>query len=143
MTEWATKEPCLDTKEKRDVSSSENLDEDVLSHLAALADEDDPHFLNHLIDRFNAVNTVKMQQLREAIESGDKKQLVYWAHYVRGSSLNMGAKKMSDAAGQLEDRSEESPEVLQSLLSALEAAYRDAAAELELKWRNQSAFKST
>jgi HPt (histidine-containing phosphotransfer) domain-containing protein len=68
------------------------LDEEVLAQLRELGGEDDPEFLNSVIDQFLDDGPVRIRAIRQAVESANAEALTKAAHSLKGSCQNIGAK---------------------------------------------------
>jgi HPt (histidine-containing phosphotransfer) domain-containing protein len=77
----------------------EPLDEVVLAGLRELGDAD---LLSELSTMFLADASSRLAALREAVKGGDAKSVEQIAHALKGSSGNMGAKRMAKICAELE-----------------------------------------
>jgi CheY-like chemotaxis protein len=77
----------------------EPLDEGVLTGLRELGDAD---LLSELSTMFLDDASSRLAALREAVEGGDAKSVEQIAHALKGSSSNMGAKRMAKICAELE-----------------------------------------
>jgi PAS domain S-box-containing protein len=62
-----------------------------------------------VIDIFKEEAPAQISDLRQAIETSDRKQLHFTAHKLKSSSLHFGAARFSELCSQLEDMAEEAP----------------------------------
>ncbi|MDA0739758.1 MAG: response regulator [Nitrospirae bacterium] len=78
------------------------LDEQVLQDLESLGDEEQPDFLQVVIQQFLDDQTKHMSAVAKAIEEKDPMALRRAAHSLKGSSYNVGARTLAGSAMALE-----------------------------------------
>ncbi|AHY47707.1 PAS domain S-box protein [Rubrobacter radiotolerans] len=78
------------------------LDPHVLEGLLALEDETAPDLFRELVETFERDTRERLLALRSALERGDFQDVARTAHALKGSSANMGAFRMSRAAGEVQ-----------------------------------------
>ncbi len=78
------------------------LDEQVLQDLESLGDEEQPDFLQVVIQQFLDDQTKHMTAVATAIEENDSMALRKAAHSLKGSSYNVGARALASSAMALE-----------------------------------------
>ena len=78
------------------------LDEQVLQDLQSLGDEDQPDFLQAVIQQFLEDQTKHVTAVETAIEDKDPLALRKAAHSLKGSSFNVGARALASSAMELE-----------------------------------------
>ena len=78
------------------------LDEQVLQDLESLGDEEQPDFLQVVIQQFLDDQTKHMTAVATAIEEKDPMALRKAAHSLKGSSYNVGARSLANSAMELE-----------------------------------------
>ncbi|MBF0442700.1 MAG: response regulator, partial [Oligoflexales bacterium] len=86
------------------INLEENMDEidrKVIENLNKLGGGD-PMFLNELIDMYFKLIPEISEQLRKSLTDNDRKAVVHYAHKMKGTSRNLGAKKIGDLCEILE-----------------------------------------
>lgn len=78
------------------------LDDQVLQDLESLGDEEQPDFLQVVIQQFLDDQTKHMTAVSKAIEENDPMALRKAAHSLKGSSYNVGARALANSAMELE-----------------------------------------
>ncbi len=78
------------------------LDEQVLQDLESLGDEEQPDFLQTVIQQFLEDQPKHITAVETAIEDKDALALRKAAHSLKGSSLNVGAQALASRAMELE-----------------------------------------
>jgi HPt (histidine-containing phosphotransfer) domain-containing protein len=84
-------------------SEEDPLDHSVLLGLRELQVEGEPDILDELIELFLTDAPPQLAALREAVEAGDARYVERIAHTLKGSSANMGAKRMEPICAELEE----------------------------------------
>ncbi|RMG43911.1 MAG: sensor histidine kinase [Acidobacteria bacterium] len=84
--------------------AEETLDGRVLANLRALQDSDEPDIVTELIDLFLQDAPGQLTAIRQAIERGDAHALQRAAHSLKGSSANLGAKRLAALCLELEKK---------------------------------------
>ncbi|HET7271607.1 MAG TPA: PAS domain S-box protein, partial [Rubrobacter sp.] len=79
------------------------LDHDVLVGLRELQGDDETDIVAELSGMFLDDARSKLEELEEAVEEGDASSVERVAHTLKGSSGNMGARRMAAICAQLED----------------------------------------
>jgi two-component system sensor histidine kinase/response regulator len=79
------------------------LDERALASLRELQQEGEPDFVGELIELFLHDAPPQLAALRDAIEEEDADSVELIAHTLKGSSGSMGAKKMAEICGELQN----------------------------------------
>ena len=74
----------------------------MLASLRELQEEGEPDLLNELIEQFLTNVPPQLVVLREAVEAGDAHSVERIAHTLKGSSANMGAKRIGAICAKLE-----------------------------------------
>jgi HPt (histidine-containing phosphotransfer) domain-containing protein len=85
------------------VSEEPAVDAEVLAELQGLGGPDDPGFLPGLVREFLKHVDAAVPDLRRAVAAGDSKALERVAHGLKGSSGNLGAKRLSRLSTELQD----------------------------------------
>ncbi len=94
--------------EATDVSRSSSDDEEPavdmarLDELAELGDEEDPHWISSIVERFVEDTSGRIVKLVVASETGNATDLGLLAHALKGSCSNLGANRLSTLAKQLQ-----------------------------------------
>jgi HPt (histidine-containing phosphotransfer) domain-containing protein len=78
------------------------VDPVVIERLRDLGGADDPGFLKSLVDEFLGHAEKSVEDLRAAAVAGDAKRLAEVAHALKGSSANLGARRLSARAAEIE-----------------------------------------
>ncbi len=82
----------------------EALREQIRTALYALTGEDEPEFVNELIQSYLDSCTGLIAQLQTAIAEQNPTQLQYAAHSLKSSSASLGAQRLADLCQQLEQQ---------------------------------------
>jgi HPt (histidine-containing phosphotransfer) domain-containing protein len=108
------------------MTDSSILDSETLDNLRALGDEmEDDSFLKEVIDIYVSDTPKRLVEIRESLASGDATRLNRAAHSVKGSSANLGAKKVIAVARRIEEKSKESLDNLQADIDELETCFEE------------------
>ena len=83
-------------------SNEDALDRDVIAGLRELQGDDETDIVSELAGMFLDDARTGIQSLEEAVEKGDAPAVERMAHMLKGSSGNMGARRMSRLCGRLE-----------------------------------------
>jgi HPt (histidine-containing phosphotransfer) domain-containing protein len=111
--------------------SSEPLDINVIQSLRELQSEGED-FLGVIIDMYLHSSAESIEQLKQAVATGDDEGVRQNAHSLKGSSANLGAIKFAALCLQLETLArEKQPEQYEAALAAVESAYPQVAAALK------------
>ena len=103
------------------------LDEEVIASLRDIMDDD---FID-LIQTFLGDSEIRMQALRDATARGEPDTIRKAAHSFKGSSGNIGARRLSELCRQLEElMSAGRPADLQDFLFELERQHQELVAQL-------------
>ena len=107
------------------------IDLSVVQELLDLCDDDDLELFIELIDVFLRDAPTRIDSVVRGAESGDLEQVVFASHALKGSSGNLGAVALQDAADllQVAGRSGDLAAV-RAQVAALRAAFEAAASEL-------------
>ena len=97
MLRWAAR-PAANTSD----FPSEALDTRVTSQLLEL-EEEEPGFLCDVIDSFFATAEESIARMKSAIQHGDLVTLRAAAHMVRGSSQQLGARRLGATCAKIEN----------------------------------------
>ena len=97
----SAKEAALDSENGAD--GDPVLDEEVISGLRELQDSGGPGILAEIVGMFVEDAQLRLQNLREAVASGEPEDLERAAHALKGASGNVGARRMSRVAADLQE----------------------------------------
>jgi two-component system, sensor histidine kinase and response regulator len=100
--EKATVLEASDDSTAREDSAEDPLDRSVLASLCELQEEGEPNILDELIELFLTDVPPQLVDLWEAVEAGDACSVERIAHTLKGSTANMGAKRMEALCTELE-----------------------------------------
>jgi two-component system, sensor histidine kinase and response regulator len=99
LERWVSETPAPEEDNPQEAP----LDHDVLAGLRGLQGDDETDIVAELAGMFLDDARSGLQALEEAVEEGDAPAVERVAHTLKGSSGNMGARRMSDLCAQLED----------------------------------------
>jgi two-component system, sensor histidine kinase and response regulator len=83
---------------------SEVLERGQLDHLDSLRDEDNPDFLNDLIDLFLAETPQRLRAIGAAHAAQDATTAARVAHTLKGAAANFGARELQAVCARIEER---------------------------------------
>ena len=119
------------------------LDEQVLKDLESLSDDEQPDFLQVVIQQFLEDQTKHMTAIETAIEEKDPLALRKAAHSLKGSSFNVGARDLASRAMELEKLGAAGTlDGVEDLLGAFQKECRRARRALEQRIGAQSVGSS-
>jgi len=108
------------------------IDPDVFEELRTMLGDDDPSFLNSLIDDFISDTRNLLDSLGVAIETGNAKKLEHAAHTLKSSSAMFGAVAFSATCSKLETMGTSgATDDAGSMLETLETLYTKICIELD------------
>jgi HPt (histidine-containing phosphotransfer) domain-containing protein len=84
------------------VAVSDVLDMTVVEELLSLSDEGDPELLLDLIQLFLADGPSKLESIVAGLQSGDLDRMERAAHSLKGSSGNLGARRLQAACERMQ-----------------------------------------
>ena len=114
------------------MSDSSILDSEAIENLRALGDEmEDDSFLKEVIEIYLSDTPNRLAEIDECFVSGDAVKLNRAAHSIKGSSANLGAKKVIEVARRIEENSKESLADLEADIQLLKANFAEVKAALE------------
>jgi len=124
-------QPASFTKGDRPAVSGEQFDDSIDERLQQLEKETDGDFVVEIVDSYLEQSKINIGKLRESLDAKDTEQATYYAHSMRGASLNVGAKKLAERCQFIEESLETDSTVdLSPALSETEDLYRKTAAQL-------------
>ncbi len=113
------------------VEEAPAIDTSRLDELAELGDEEDPHWLTTILQRFEEDASSRVVKLVVAAETGNPKDLEQVAHALKGSCGNVGATTMAAIAHQLQTLGRSGTvDGAGDLIAALEREFARVKAEL-------------
>jgi len=122
IRKWGTvrREPDVPSDPSRN-DAAEPFDADLLARIKELEDETAPSFVRELIGLFLDEASSSLPRLRDAYRTLDRSALVQVAHKLRGSSLNLGAGKLSGLLAQAESIAKDDVSIVpDSLMESIE-----------------------
>lgn len=108
------------------------LDQGALQRLMDIGKQTDPGFLQQILDMFTRQAPQNLIEIREAVDRGDFNTLWKSAHKLKGTCLNIGAKRLGELCRSIEKKGK-GLEIsgLQSLCMQLEPVYQITVKELK------------
>jgi PAS domain S-box-containing protein len=104
MTESCLSEPGEDTSAHQIAINEEpSVDQETLAELRCLGGEDDPAFLNSIIEQFLEDAPRHIAEIRRAVDQKDSNSLMKAAHAFKGGCRNMGTKPLAAICFALEE----------------------------------------
>ena len=113
------------------------LDRTVLDELLASV-EGDRSFVAQLVETYVGDGATQLDQIDAAVASGDPEALIRPAHTLKSSSATVGAARLADLAGTLEQHARDGRSGDPASADALRAAWTEATAALQA-WLEQAA----
>lgn len=108
------------------MSDDEILDQTAIENLLMLGDEEgDDSFLKEVIGIFVEDTPIRLKELRDSYAANDQATFTRAAHSIKGSSSNVGAKRLCAVAQALEADARESIEGLDSRIAALDDSFAE------------------
>jgi HPt (histidine-containing phosphotransfer) domain-containing protein len=95
-------------QEKKQPNHYAGIDEDIFSWERLLDRFGDEETAIEVVSIFLSDNTERFEQLTKAIETGDIKQIKFFAHALRGAGGNIGSKNLWDIGSRMEHAAVES-----------------------------------
>ena len=83
------------------------LDHASLNALKDLADEDDPDFFSHLVQKYLETGEKQFQRLADAISAQNYMEIMMIAHQMKSNSASFGAMTLADLCAFLEKSAKE------------------------------------
>ncbi|MCI0486292.1 MAG: response regulator [Blastocatellia bacterium] len=83
---------------------SDIIDREALSNLQGLDDDEDSDFIVELVSIYLEDTSSRLEQLKEAVKRGDAEALYKVAHALKGSSANLGVKRVAALCAELEQK---------------------------------------
>lgn len=137
LGKW-THRPTLKAEPQPEKSKKAMLDENLLQSYRNLSD-DEPGFLDEVIDLFLEHAPTIMQDLRSVSDGKDPVRLQKLAHKLKGSASNLGAIQMAKICQIMEDRAKNlKAEEISPLLGDLEQEYGLVSKALQSHWKHNA-----
>ncbi len=136
LRKWAGKEHS-DMKNPKSASSEKGisealLDQNSIQRLMDIGRQTDPGFLQQVLDMFMKQAPADIEEIRKALEAGDFTALWKIAHKLKGTSLNIGALRLSSVCREIERKGRNLETTgMYGLVMQLETDYRSTIAELK------------
>ena len=107
------------------------IDPQVIKNLRALNPDDNGEFLREIIAIYLEDTPLRIAELDESLAAGDVSRFARAAHSVKGSSANLGATRLRDAADKLENEARKNGlTAVGPLVAEVRSHFDGAAAEL-------------
>lgn len=110
-----------------------SIDLKVIEDLKQLDPENSLEMIKELVGMLFTMVPEKLTVIRDALKSGDFKSVTAAAHFLKSSTANLGARKMSSLCYELEQRSQTEPvdaKQLTDLFAELEKEYSQVRIDL-------------
>jgi HPt (histidine-containing phosphotransfer) domain-containing protein len=104
------------------------LDPEAIANLRDLGGAD---FLREIVGIFLSDTPTRLLELDQSLQTGDLQRFARAAHSIKGSSSNLGATALMQAADRLETKARQSLAGVEPDLAAIKAEYQRAKAALE------------
>ncbi len=109
LLKWVGKENELldDMKNKQTemiVHADVLLDQEAINRLMDIGKQTDPGFLLQVLDMFIAQAPQSIKEIEEGLEQGNYSKMWQAAHKLKGTSLNIGAKKLGITCREIENK---------------------------------------
>ncbi|HEX3728919.1 MAG TPA: Hpt domain-containing protein [Opitutaceae bacterium] len=107
------------------------IDPATIENLRALSPDDNGEFLKEISEMFLSDTPQRIAELEQSMATGDGTRFTRAAHSIKGSSANLGATALQEAAARLEHDSRQAPlPTLQPLVDSLKGEFERAKTEL-------------
>jgi CheY-like chemotaxis protein/HPt (histidine-containing phosphotransfer) domain-containing protein len=103
LQRWIPEQEFLEPPAPETGSAEATLDARALAGLRELQQEGEPNFVEELVQLFLKDVPPQLAILREVVEGDDADSVERIAHTLKGSSGNMGAKRMAEICAQLQE----------------------------------------
>jgi HPt (histidine-containing phosphotransfer) domain-containing protein len=108
------------------------LDQTAIQRLMDIGKSTDPGFLQQVLEMFMRQAPADIEIIRNALDSGDFSSMWKAAHKLKGTSLNIGALRLSEICRDIEKKGRNlETSGLYGLCMQLEADYKATVAELK------------
>lgn len=137
VRKWSTeKRKEMQSPDKRNTAlksgSGSLLDQTAIQRLMDIGKSTDPGFLQQVLEMFMRQAPADIEVIRNSLDSGDFSAMWKAAHKLKGTSLNIGAMRLSDICRDIEKKGRNlETSGLYGLCMQLEADYKATVAELK------------
>jgi PAS domain S-box-containing protein len=108
------------------------IDQDAIKRLMDIGRQTDPGFLQQVLDMFTAQTPGILKSIRDSFENNTLETVWQQAHKLKGTSLNIGARRLGEICRQIEMQGRNGRiEGLDELITQLEPAYKATIKELK------------
>ncbi|CAN5478643.1 hypothetical protein BH11BAC2_BH11BAC2_23140 [soil metagenome] len=118
--------------EQQSTENTDLLDLDAINRLQDIGKNTDPGFLQQVMDMFMKQAPEGIEKMQDAYERGDFTVLWQSAHKLKGTSLNIGARKLAAICREIENRGKNFETVkMEPFVLQLEPVYKETIAKLK------------
>ena len=103
LSRWIKSEPERETQEQTVEPIEEAIDMSILNSLRELQEDDEPDLVVELIELYNNDTRTRLAEMRTALQNRDAQALQSIAHSLKGSSGNLGIRRMAGICVELEE----------------------------------------
>ncbi len=122
-------------------AQTEILDPRVVADLRSLNRPDEPDFFRQLVGIYMVDSRQVMQRIRAEMDSGNQADLQKAVHSLKGISANLGAVRLANLCGQIENQLRSGEPLVSGWLEALEILYARTCEDL--KWESLNKTETT
>lgn len=120
------------SKQERDVTDFPLIDQEAIKRLMDIGRQTDPGFLQQVLDMFTAQAPGIIKEMLNALESREFTSLWQNAHKLKGTSLNIGAKRLGELCREVEVNARNGgTSGLQAQIQELDVVYFQTITELK------------
>ena len=112
-----------------------------MADLRSLNRPDEPDFYRQLVEIYLVDSRQVMQRIRSEVDSGDRTALQKAVHSLKGISANLGAGRLANLCGQIENQLRAGEPLVHGWLEALEILFARTCEEL--KWESINKTETT
>lgn len=102
----------------------------AIQTLRELCPGDNDAFLREVLDMFKKDTPLRIAEMEESLKTSDKVRFKRAAHSIKGASANIGAVRLQEVAGRLENESAEGP-ISALSIAEVRAVFETTSAELD------------
>jgi len=106
ITKWFGAKNGQQPQPQKKITIEENgsnlLDQTVIQNLKKMSNQDEPAFFKDVIRMFESMAPTILQEMEDRCQSGDLEKMGMAAHKLKGSALNIGAKKLAELCRDIE-----------------------------------------
>lgn len=108
------------------------IDQDAIKRLMDIGRQTDPGFLQQVLDMFTAQTPGILKLINDSFKNGTLETVWQQAHKLKGTSLNIGARRLGELCRQIEMQGRNGQtEGLEELIRQLDPAYKETIHELK------------